>query len=884
MWPSPNSESLAMKSILPLPSRHGRLLLGATAAVLLGACGPGQDTSAPPAALATAATQFSVEVPVLPAAVGALVAQPMFHTAPALLDAPDGRDNANSSGSAHWRPHMQRVPRAMANMATRRLTAQRIAAAEQAAQDLSPLLDGGASDSAAPMAGSSVIATYSPAQIRAAYDLPALPAAGTALTAAQAAQLGAGQTIYIVDAMHNPNAAAELAIFNQKFGLPGCTTKAIATNATLPLPPAPASGCELSIVYNTPSSTMTATAPAYNSGWAMEIALDVQWAHATAPLARIVLIEAPDASINSLLGAVRLANLMGPGVVSMSFGAVEGNWTASVDSAFTGKNMTYLAATGDSGSSVSWPSVSPNVLAVGGTTLSYSGTGTRSEAAWSGTGGGISAYTALPSYQSASNVPGMTGLLRRNVADVAFNADPATGQYTAVMAQGSSTASWLSIGGTSLSTPQWAGLIAIANASRALQAKTALGLPHSILYGQIATVPGTFASSFADITRGSNGTCSVCTARVGYDPLGGLGTPNVKSLLTSLSGMPAAPVAPVVTGASISGMVGTPLSFTVSASAANPLSFSMLGAPAGMSIAATGVVSWAVPVAGTYAVTMVAKDTVSGLSGQGVYSIVIAPVAPPVVAAGAITGKVGTALAFNVSVTAANPVSYALAGAPAGMAISSAGLVSWAAPVAGTYAVTVTATDSKTGLSGKGIYTVAIAAPLAPVVTVAGVSGKPGVALSFSATTVAPNPVTYSLAGAPSGMSINAAGVVSWASPVLGSYSVTVIARDSKTGLTGQAVAAVKIAAAGPTISAAAMTGVAGKAMSGSIALAAPGATSLWISITGAPLGMQFSMSGMTITATWPQPVAGSYALKVVALDSNGLTAQLTVPVTVTAR
>ncbi|PVX36930.1 S53 family peptidase [Janthinobacterium sp. 78] len=873
-----------MKKFNPLHPRQGRLLLGATAALLLGACGPGQETSAPPAAIATAATQFTVEVPVIPAAVGALVAQPMFHAAPMLLDAPDGRDSGNSSGSAHWRPHMQRVPGTMAEMSTRRLTAQKIAAAEQTAQNIAPLLDGGAADIAAPMAGSSVMATYSPAQIRAAYDLPALPAAGTALTPAQAAQLGAGQTIYIVDAMHNPNAAAELAIFNQKFGLPACTTKAIATNATLPLPPASTSGCEFSVVYNTPSSTMTATAPAYNSGWAMEIALDVQWAHATAPLARIVLIEAPDASVNSLLGAVRLANLMGPGVVSMSFGAVEGNWTASVDSAFTGKNMTYLAATGDSGSSVSWPSVSPNVLAVGGTTLSYSGTGTRSEAAWSGTGGGISAYTALPSYQSASNVPGMTGLLRRNVADVAFNADPATGQYTAVMAQGSSTASWLSIGGTSLSTPQWAGLIAIANASRALQAKTALGLAHTTLYGQIATVPGTFASSFADITRGSNGTCSVCTARVGYDPLAGLGTPNVKSLLASLSGMPAAPVAPVVTGVSISGMVGTPLSFTVSASAANPLSYTMLGAPAGMSIAATGVVNWTAPVAGSYAVTMVARNTVSGLTGQAGYKIVIAPQPAPVVAAGAVTGKVGTALAFTVSVTAPNPVSYTLAGAPAGMSISSAGLVSWAAPLAGKYAVTVTAKDSKTGLSGKGIYTVAIAAPLPPVVTAASVTGKPGVALSFASTVVAPNPVTYTLSGAPAGMAISAAGVVSWAKPVLGTYSVTIIAKDSKTGLSGQAVTTVKIAAAGPTITAAAMKGVAGKAMSGSIVLTAPGATSLRISIDGAPLGMQFSMSGLTITATWPQPVAGSYTLKVVALDNNGLTAQLNVPVNVTAK
>ena len=118
------------------------------------------------------------------------------------------------------------------------------------------------------------------------------------------------------------------------------------------------------------SPCMTAAAPAYESGWATEIALDVQWAHATAPLARIVLIEAADASLNSLLGGVKLANAMGAGAVSMSFGANEGNYTASVDAAFTGAGMTYLAATGDWGAAVSWPSVSPKVLAVGGTSLS----------------------------------------------------------------------------------------------------------------------------------------------------------------------------------------------------------------------------------------------------------------------------------------------------------------------------------------------------------------------------------------------------------------------------------------------------------------------------------------------------------------------------------
>ncbi len=214
-----------------------------------------------------------------------------------------------------------------------------------------------------PQVNKAAVVTYTPAQIRAAYGLPALPANIAALSAAQAAQLGAGQTIYLVDAQHDPYVVQELAAFNQKFGLPTCTTQTIATNASLPLAPASlTAGCVLSVVYNTSNGTMTSTAPAYDSGWATEITLDVQWAHATAPLARIVLIEAPDASLNSLIGGVKLANAMGPGVVSMSFGASEGNWTSSVDAAFSNPKMTYVAATGDSGAAVDWPAVSPNVL------------------------------------------------------------------------------------------------------------------------------------------------------------------------------------------------------------------------------------------------------------------------------------------------------------------------------------------------------------------------------------------------------------------------------------------------------------------------------------------------------------------------------------------
>lgn len=777
------------------------------AAAVLSACGGGSVDSAPAsqpqaALLATGTTIVQLDPAIMPPADAQLLAQPAFHVAPVLLDAPAQADA--DAAAPHHAPHAQAMPAELRRMSSRGLTVQAMRGRHAEAMR-SQFPDAGAASAtsdtgaAAPMATSSVVSTYNPAQIRAAYGLPALPAAGSALTPAQKAQLGAGQTIYIVDAKHDPNVAAELAAFNQKFGLPTCASKTVAAGASLPLAAASASACELVVVYSTANGGMTATAPAYDSGWATEITLDVQWAHATAPLARIVLIEAADASYNNLVGAVKLANAMGPGIVSMSFGGPESSGATAADSTFSAPNMSYLAATGDSGAGVSWPAVSPRVLAVGGTTLSYSGAGARAEVAWSGTGGGVSQYTATPSYQT-NLVPGLGTPLRRTVADVAFNADPASGQYVAVMTPGSSAVNWISAGGTSLSTPQWAGLIAVANAGRALAGKAALGAPHAVLYGQIATVPGTYAGAFADIVKGSDGSCAACTAKTGYDQLTGLGTPNVASLLSTLSA-----------------------SSVVTATA-------------------------------------------------------------PVVASASISGKVGTPLSFTVSSTSSNALSYTLAGAPSGMAISSAGAVTWALPVAGSYAVTVTATDSKTGLKGQGVYTVVIAPLTAPVVASSTISGKVGVALSFSVSVSNANPVSYSLSGAPSGMLISTTGVVSWSKPVAGSFAVTVLAKDSKTGLSGQAVYTVKIATGGPVITAAPMTGVAGRSMSGLIAIADPGVSSISVSISNAPMGMMFQASGLNITAYWTAPLAGSYQLKVVVTDSAGGSAQALVPVTVSAR
>jgi subtilase family serine protease len=690
-----------------MPYRSTRLLaLSLTCiAALLSACGGSSTDSSAMAAqaapLATASTILQLDDGSLPATDAQQFAQPQYHMAPVLLEAPDDA----TATSADAAVHTQDVPAQFRRLNTRRLT---IDALRTVQANRSAAADTGNS-SATPMAGTSTVVTYTPAQIRAAYGLPTLPTSFTGLSVTQAAQLGAGQTIYIVDAQHNPNVAAELAAFNSKFGLPTCTTKTIAASASLPLAAASSSACELSVVYSTSTGGMSSTAPAYDAGWATEIALDVQWAHATAPLARIVLIEAASASYDNLLGGVRLANNMGPGIVSMSFGGSETSGLSSADSVFAVAKMSYLASTGDSGAGVAWPSVSSKVLAVGGTTLAYSGSGARSEVVWSGTGGGVSGYVATPTYQSTA-VPGMGAALRRTVADVAFNADPSSGQYVAVIASGSSTVKWSSVGGTSLSTPQWAGLIAIANALRAVNGKAALAAPHAALYTNISTVAGTYASAFADITQGSHGTCGACSGETGYDQATGLGTPNVASLLSTLSGL-TVQTAPVVSGATISGKTGTALTFTVAVNSTNAVTYSLSGAPSGMSISSAGVVSWAAPVVGSYSVGVTARDSVNGLSGSGVYNVVISAAGtttttptptkstPPVITATTLTGVAGKALTgtIAVKVSVSGGVSLNISGVPLGMSFSASGLnvlVSWPSPVAGNYTLKMTATDS----------------------------------------------------------------------------------------------------------------------------------------------------------------------------------------------
>ena len=416
------------------------------ALLALTACGGGSsELAATSAATTVDAVALLAEVPT--------DALPTFHMAP--VDISDPALVPSDTDAVRT----ETVLPAMEGMATARLLPQTLATEVVDARRL--LAATPASQMTARAA--SVVTVYTPAQIRAAYQLPAVSAAGVVSTAAARAALGAGQTIYLVDAYNNPNAFADLNNYNARLNLPSCTNVAIPVTATLPLRAASATaGCTFSVVYAGATSGRTSVAPAYNAAWAVEIAMDVESAHAIAPLARIILVEATSASLSAIANAIMVANAMGPGVVSMSFGTCEGAWTTSVDSLFQGKGMQYTAATGDSGAAVIWPAVSTKVLATGGTSLSFNGS-TRSETVWSGTGGGTSAYTPVPAYQSGMSKT----TTKRRVADVSSDSDPYTGQYVGITVPGRAFG-FMSGGGTSIAAPEWAALLAIASAQRAL--------------------------------------------------------------------------------------------------------------------------------------------------------------------------------------------------------------------------------------------------------------------------------------------------------------------------------------------------------------------------------------------------------------------------------
>ena len=330
---------------------------------------------------------------------------------------------------------------------------------------------------------------YTPTQVRHAYGVDLI------------ASLGLGQTVALVDAYDDPNIASDLATFKSTFGIP-------------------TSSCSFQKVY------ANGRKPRTDAGWALEISLDVEWVCAIAPQANILLVEAASSRFSDLLTAVDYAKTHAQ-VVSMSWGGGDSSSDSTFDTHFVASGITFTASSGDSGNGVEYPAASPNVVAVGGTTLTINSDGSYGgETAWSGSGGGVSSFEVEPSYQSGFNTTG-----KRGVPDVAYDADPNTGVpvYDTVSYQG--ITGWFQVGGTSAGAPQWAALFAIANAVRGTNVTM-----NADVYA--AASGSSYASNYHDITSGSNGSCgSICMAGTGYDFVTGLGSPRANNLISALAAL-----------------------------------------------------------------------------------------------------------------------------------------------------------------------------------------------------------------------------------------------------------------------------------------------------------------------------------------------------------
>jgi len=342
---------------------------------------------------------------------------------------------------------------------------------------------------------------YTPAQMVTAYGFDLI------------ANQGAGQTIALVDAFDDPTIESDLGVFDTQFGLPACTT---------------ANGCFTKIYAS-------GTQPKGNKDWALEMSLDVEWSHAIAPQAKIMLVEATTQSDANLLSAVQVAVKNGATVVSMSFGLTEFSTETTADAYFKTKGVTFVASSGDSGHGVFYPSASPYVVAVGGTTLNLNSSGVwQSETAWScsgalgcelngGSSGGQSKYEAEPTYQSGVQSSG-----KRGIPDLSYDANPSTG----VPIYDSGESGWVQVGGTSMGSPQIAAMFAIANSLRVANGKKNLTQPHQYLYPAAET-------DYHDIVSGTNGSCgALCTAGPGYDYITGVGSPQANLLVAALVAAP----------------------------------------------------------------------------------------------------------------------------------------------------------------------------------------------------------------------------------------------------------------------------------------------------------------------------------------------------------
>jgi subtilase family serine protease len=272
--------------------------------------------------------------------------------------------------------------------------------------------------------------------------------------------------------------------YRSTYGLPACTT---------------ANGC-----FKKVNQSGGKTYPAPDRAWAMEISMDVEWAHAIAPGARILLVEARSDRLADVVAAEDYATAHA-GYVTNSLGVDEFAGEKAFDSHFSRSGVSIFVASGDdgAGNGPGYPAAAPGIIAVGATSLVDIGQPTFAEQGWRNSGGGCSLYETATTAQRSNPGYGAVGCGgQRAVPDVALVGDPHSG--VSVYDSYRTTSSWFTAGGTSASTPMWA----------ARAADSGLVITPKLLYGPASPIV------FRDITAGDNGE----PALPGYDLVTGLGS------------------------------------------------------------------------------------------------------------------------------------------------------------------------------------------------------------------------------------------------------------------------------------------------------------------------------------------------------------------------
>jgi Putative Ig domain len=420
------------------------------------------------------------------------------------------------------------------------------------------------------MAPDASVAGYSPAQLQSAYNLTL--AAGAA---------GKGETVAVIDAYNDPDAAANLKTYRAHYGLAAC-----------------GSGCLRKVNEEGEASPLPKSAG--KTGWGTEESLDLDMVSAICPNCHILLVEAKNGSMANLGKAVDAAVALGAKFVSNSYSSPETASETADDAYFDHPGVAVTAAGGDSGYGVGYPAASQYVTSVGGTSLSVAKGTARGwkETVWDNgygaTGSGCSSYEAKPSWQKDS------GCTHRTDNDVAADANPGTG---AAVYDSYDQGGWIEVGGTS----EAAAIIA---ATYALAGTAASGAyPAEFLYQH----PG----DLNDITAGSDGSCSVsylCTARAGYDGPTGLGTPDGTGAFQAVDHTVV--VVKPASKHSKQGVRITPVRIEAHDSHHGAtLTFRAVGLPPGLKISKGGVIYGKPHAAGSYRVKVYATDA-TGITGS----------------------------------------------------------------------------------------------------------------------------------------------------------------------------------------------------------------------------------------------------------------------------